>query len=828
MKSTSATYKQIIASKGARHFIPEIDLELANGTTLNLTGVDIWEDSFSIDTASSSTSSFDIGSAIIGQCKFTINNIDGDYDDYDFFNAEATVWIGLEGDTVPSYRMGFYTVDQPQKANGLISLTLLDNMWKFDVPFSEVGVTFTSSTTARSIVRAICNHCGVTLATQNFHGYDFSITEAPEDIDKMNCREVLQYIAMIGCNFCVMDDTGALNIKWYNTDYTSSTTAVFDLNQSATFGTDEIEITGVKFVINDTAHTIGTGRYRLELENPFVNENNVNDVLNSIWDVLEDFTLQTFNITTASDLSVEIGDRCKIKDYKGRYTYSWVTTNSFKLAGHQVQCNAESPNKTLVKRYSKEVKAAVEESRKQSKELISTYDQSVQRLNKLVEQSMGAFSEYEDSPNGGRIYYISNMPITKDEYGECQFAANSIVWRMAGDVFSVSNDGGLTWRNGYDPSTGELVVNVLSAIGVQAEWIRTGTLTVGGATSGTQYPVIEVYDASNNLICTLDRNGITMHKGIIASPDYAETGLAPIYSDTGMKIDVLNKILRSPYFSIDTSGAYFRGTIQITGDIDIGSGSLRIQPTDYYLAVDFYLTFQASEGFQGTSTVTVVKHTFTEVGGQWVEQTDTICTVTLTDDIPETTPSRLDHTVGQNGRDYYAVNVTSTGSVKTTIDDAILAYVGTHGFQGFLEGIFKGYMESTSGILSGWKYGNAIGTNWAGQVSQGLFMKDGYEFSMMNGFARPNGAALKLFDNVINFGTSDGRFRFYQSDSQGGGDDPNSIDIQTGSTEIAIKKYDANYQLTGKVLWDSDIQTSTTDSPPATLPNGHLFLVYEN
>ena len=134
MKTTTATFKSILSSKNARNYLIKIDLEFASGTTLHLTGEDIWEDSFSIDTASSGTSSFDIGCAVIGQCKFTLNNIDGDFDSYDFFNAEATVWLGLDGDktnnTQNYYRMGFYTVDEPEKSSGLINLTLLDNMWK--------------------------------------------------------------------------------------------------------------------------------------------------------------------------------------------------------------------------------------------------------------------------------------------------------------------------------------------------------------------------------------------------------------------------------------------------------------------------------------------------------------------------------------------------------------------------------------------------------------------------------------------------------------------------------------------------------------------------
>lgn len=512
MKSTTAKFKQIMASGSARKYLMNIYLTLADNTQLTLTEEDIWSDSFKISTASSGTSSFDIGTAVIGKCSFTINNISGDFDDYDFFNATATVWLGLDGDvngdpeTQTYYRMGFYTVDEPQRANGLISLELLDNMWKFDVPFS--GVTVNYPVTARNAVLAICSYCGVNLNTQSFHGYNFSIASAPEDVENMNCREMLQYIAMLGCNFCCINDNGTLDIKWYDVNATAAETDVFELNKSTSFGTDEIEITGVKFVIDDTAHTIGTSGYVLELENPLVTASNVNSVLNLIWDVLEDFTLTTFNVTTASDLAAEIGDKVKIKDYQGNYVYSWLTNNNFKFAGHQLQCAAETPNRTLVKRYSKTVQAAVAESRRIANEIISYYDLDVQELNKLVEQSMGAYTEWELAQGGGRIYYISNMPITKDAQGHCSFASGSIVWRMAGDVFSVSTDGGVTWVNGYNPQTGKLIVNVLSTIGLQFDWARGGTLTLGGYGNGNGE--LSILNSANTEKVHGDNSGISI------------------------------------------------------------------------------------------------------------------------------------------------------------------------------------------------------------------------------------------------------------------------------------------------------------------------------
>ena len=494
MKSTTAGFKAIMASGLARKYVMKIDITLAddpNPTVLHLTEQDIWQDSFCIDNASSSTSSFDLGSAIIGKCTFTINNIEGDYDAYDFFNASAVVWLGLEGDLVNDtqqyYRMGFYTVDEPQKANGLISLTLLDNMWKFDVPFSELNINYPA--TAITIVQAICSYCGVSLAgtSANFHGKSFQIDEAPKDAENMNCREMLQYLAMIGCNFCIINDSGYLEIKWYDVNATTSTTDVFERNFSTSFGTDDIVISGVKFVIDKTEYIRGVDGYVLELQNPLITADNVADALDLIWanGYLKDFTLRTFNLNTTSDLAAEVGDKCKIKDYKGNYVYSWITLNTFKTTGHIVQCNAVAPNRTLVKRYSKAVQAAVEVARQAADEQISNYDLAVQMMNNLAVNAMGGYEDFEDIGTGGRVWYLSNMPITKDPTtGVCSFQPNSTVYKKSGSGFFVSRDGGLTWVNGYDITTGELVVNVLDAIGINFDWARGGTLTLGGYGNG--------------------------------------------------------------------------------------------------------------------------------------------------------------------------------------------------------------------------------------------------------------------------------------------------------------------------------------------------------
>lgn len=537
MKATTQKFKQIMASGNSRDYVVKVDITLANTTVLHLTEADMWDDSFKVETASSSTSSFDIGSAVIGQCKFSLNNFDERFNQYDFFNATAVVYVGLKGDEINGaqqyVRFGFFTVDEPTFAGALIQLVLLDNMWKFDVPLSKVNITYPIS--ARNAVTAICSFCGVLLQTQQFHGYNFTINE-PKNANQMNCREMLQYIAMIGCNFCIINDNGDLELKWYDTahipadsdidggtfatnttpysdgdnadggnflDYTSGDAVdggtftdnpnvdYFTRNFNLTLGTDVITITGVKFVIDETAYTIGTEGYRLELENPLVNADNVNSVLNLIWDVLEGFSLRTFNLTCASDLAVEVGDCCAIKDYKGNYIYSWVTYNVFAFSNHQVQCNAIPPTRTLTKQYSKAVQAAVEQARINADEQISNYDLAVQRMNQLAANAMGMYWIEVPQSDGTSIFYQSDKPLSIDSNGRVVFTYHSHVWKRTGSGFfsttsSGTSESDTSWTGGIDANN-NAVMNTISTIGLTADWINTGTLDSIKITTGSNY-----------------------------------------------------------------------------------------------------------------------------------------------------------------------------------------------------------------------------------------------------------------------------------------------------------------------------------------------------
>lgn len=509
MRSTTVDYRRIIASGETRNWEITVNLTLSDGTSLSIDESDIMDNSFKVISASSGDSSFDIGAAIIGKCQFTLNNYDDRFTQYDFFNATAVVRIRLVGD-IQSTRLGFFTVDEPTFAGSLVSLELLDNMWKFDRPLPTLNPPFT----ILSVVHTLCTHCGVTLSTTTFNGYNVIINSMPDN--EMNCREMLQYLAMIGCNFCVIDSQGYLNIRWYNVEsvstgldggtFSTNTTPYSDgddadggnfTNYSSgdsydggTFydgnvvyfsrlmtrniGTDEIEITGVKFVIDETEYLIGQNGYVLTLDNPFVNANNVTSVLNRIWDRLEGFKFRIFDVTALPDITPEVGDAVGVS-YKGTILYSYLTNFTFTPSLVTASLGAESVTRTLSVRYNKNIQVAVDQARKEAEKEISDYDLIVQQMNLLAVNALGAYQNYEDLSTGGRVYYLSNMPITKTN-NVCSFETGSIVYKLTGSGFFVSRDGGQTWVNGYDPDTGQLVINVLYAIGIHADWVVTGLL----------------------------------------------------------------------------------------------------------------------------------------------------------------------------------------------------------------------------------------------------------------------------------------------------------------------------------------------------------------
>ena len=231
MINVSQAYKDAMAA-GLHNFNAYIEITLANGVILpTITNANLR--SFSIDDAVSDDNKFTmLGSAIINQCTFTLDDIHDVYYDYDFFGADVVVYVDcllLNGST-ERLRKGTYFVETYRYLDGVTELTCYDNLARFDKPYTLSTLEYPA--TVQSIVENACTICGVELSTVPIRNNDILIPNGPLN-DTATFREVLSWIGqIIGC-YARCDPYGRLEFNWCDTDvlnasYGSLDGGVFD------------------------------------------------------------------------------------------------------------------------------------------------------------------------------------------------------------------------------------------------------------------------------------------------------------------------------------------------------------------------------------------------------------------------------------------------------------------------------------------------------------------------------------------------------------------------------------------------------------------------
>lgn len=540
MINTSNEWKRIVADNVENEIAPDFTVKaiinLADGTILNITEADITSkpvQGLKLSDSTSPNNSFQIGSAIINQSILMLNNIGGKFNQYDFNDAVVTLFKGLRlSETTEWIKKGIFTVDESTVASSIVNLVCLDNMNKFDTEFSNVTQAFPC--TALQLLQSVCLHCGVSLATVSFLNSDFTIERRPSD-EATTCREIVAWIGQISGNYARCNTDGALELKWYDfgvfetevnidggifdedtpyssgdnvdggnfTDYSSGDNidggTFLDMNRyhhiyslgSATIGTDDVVITGVQVKAmgteSDYGETVlfGSRGYVIEItDNPLITENKASIIANSVGAKIVGMRFRPCSVSAISDPSREAGDVAYLS-HKGN-TYQILLTNVGSQIGSNdnISCDAETPSKKQSVRFDASTKSIVD-ARKEAQKQITAYDLAVQQLNDLVLHSFGVYKSEETLPDGSKIFYSHDKPT---------LAESQNVWKQTANTFTVSNDGGQTWR-GMD-ADGNMVATVLNAIGVNAEWINVLTsFNVGENFSVDRFGILKATDA---------------------------------------------------------------------------------------------------------------------------------------------------------------------------------------------------------------------------------------------------------------------------------------------------------------------------------------------
>ena len=525
MITVSQDYKDALAADN-RHFYCEAVITCWNGETITATNDKIWEGGFRTKQAVSGQSTFEIGACVINEFKLVLNNIGGVYDSYDFYGAEITASFGLydsdgtlidmDGNGNTTIQKGIYYVDEVESNGTLITLTCLDAMVKFDRNFSDVSITYPS--TLQNIVQKICQKCGVPYSMVAFHNSTYSVTTAPDDTT-LTCRDVLTMVCQIACAYGTIDRFGEFIIDWFDTGFMRTIAPIdgdldggsfwvdvdsadggsfWDLSDThdggsfeTTFTPDyalsgffkfnrdhaDVRISGVKLTQNGITYLSGSDRYIVEIQNnSLINAGDEATILSDIASRIIGCGMRAFSANHLADPTLEAGDTVTLTDHMGN-TYRSVVTDTEFSAGEQqrTDCDAESYVSNQSIRYSSASKAIA--------------DYNVSSASSLVANAYGLYRSSITNPqssgtteavHNASTFETSTFAMIKNENGlqTGTRATTSDPW---------------TWT-ATDAAEGAGLQEVLDVVGINADWIRAGTINAiditgstitGGTISGT-------------------------------------------------------------------------------------------------------------------------------------------------------------------------------------------------------------------------------------------------------------------------------------------------------------------------------------------------------
>lgn len=515
MINTSTEYKKAIQKD--REFRIQDTITFKDGTkqgkTITLSTGDFM--SYSINGATSSTGKFDIGAAVIKKYTAVLNNMNDKFSEYDFEGADIRSYIGLklEDGSWEVLSKGTYRVCKARSKDLTISIEAYDYMLFFDQPYSKSKLSYPA--TINEIIADACLCCQMTYNAQTIQNGRFTVEKRPED-EALTFRDIISYCAQIMCCYARISNTNALEFGWYDFsifdrndnvldggnlyDYTGSNADggnfkdyIGDIKDGGSFtdqrdfhhlyllGSQDIDvadivITGVKATADNSSDEnktesflYGKEDYALSLEgNPLIQGGHTEEVARYVGPRIVGRHFRPLSITCLSDPSIEEGDVTYVTDRKNN-TYKTVITNTtFSMGGYQsVVCDAETKTENNYTRYGAETKLLAQ-AKKDTQNQISQYDLAARQLGSLMANAVGMYETTTvDEADGSMIRYMHDKPELKD---------SKIIWKQTIDAFAVSTDGGVTWPYGHDKE-GNVLATVLTAIGINADWIKAGKIT---------------------------------------------------------------------------------------------------------------------------------------------------------------------------------------------------------------------------------------------------------------------------------------------------------------------------------------------------------------
>lgn len=462
---------------------------LRDGTTLSLEKEDFYLDGNGI-VDSSDSGDFPIGVAIEKTATLALVNDDDKFSDYNFAGAQFTLFLNLQlSDRLEIIRRGTFIVSKKPATSDEINLTLLDYMSKAETGYNT-NLVFPCS--VREVLEDACQQTGIVLGDTTFKNADYKVQKKPENT---TFRAVIGMVAALAGGNARIDENDNLRIITFDDGagtITLETVPWYDINgntildvgsneietvlerkgfnpnaiRNLTYDVDDVVVTGVKYTDNETEYKYGEDGYVITIDNKLLSGNEQTGV-DLIGKELVGMRLRPFSCDSAAIGYATFGDRITFSDIKGNIYYSYLTDVDFAFSGStSFSCNAKSME-DINADYPDSMQVEVDNIKKDSEKKITAYDAKLKQMNELAANTLGFYYTEEIQSDGSTISYRHDKPTLAD---------SKVIYKTGADGFFLSVDGGQTWKAGFD-SNGDVVLNILYAIGIQSDWINTRGFT---------------------------------------------------------------------------------------------------------------------------------------------------------------------------------------------------------------------------------------------------------------------------------------------------------------------------------------------------------------
>ena len=490
-----------------------------DGTQIEYDESSIIETGISISSSISSSDAFALGNCSAATC--TLKIADALAHANDFYHATVEVKNGEKS-------KGKFVCNSSDTKGGVLTLDCYDYM----IYAGKQITTQISGKTFGAIAASACDGCGLELKNQSWAGANRECTVP--DTSKMTYRDLFAYIAQATGNYCRVDEFGAVVFDWFDADltdvidggvfdegapyqtgsnidggdfsYTSSgdadggtfletasTHTVLDAF-SLDIGTDEICITGVRVKNGDSESLAGQDGYVLSVEDNQFTEGKEEEYAQYIAARCVGLRLRTFSAKIQENDEISVGDALYITDAFNTAYKSYITSITYTAYGQMsIACEAASPVRQEMQRSTVATKILQKADQSMNRKLLS-YDQTAQNMTSLISQGFGLYTTTTTDESGAVKQYLHDKPTLE---------ASSVVWTRTAQGLMVSKDCMTSWAI---DSNGNALFNVLTAHGINADWVR-----VGGQGNGDGQ--ITVKNAAGDTIILLNNAGITMADG---------------------------------------------------------------------------------------------------------------------------------------------------------------------------------------------------------------------------------------------------------------------------------------------------------------------------